>query len=238
MERAPSPLRVIIISLRDWWSEFLILGLLNFLYLLLLIPVITAPPATYALFSQARSLARHEGVTVRDFFLDMQANFLRAWKLGLVTILGSVVVGFDVYYYGAISAAYGPLAVVFLYAVVLWVQLIAYAWAMLTARPDLPIRDHLRNALIFTFRYPIHHLILGLFILLTTALAITLAFVVLILACIIAHVSLIDRAPELVGRPIDYVAPGTIEPSVYDTIDQQEKERKAEKDAEQRGERH
>ncbi len=237
MEKLPSPLRVIFVSLREWWSEFYIMGLLNFLYLLLLLPVITAAPATYALFNQARALAQHEGVSITDFFRDMQIHFLRAWQLGAITIFGSLVVVADISFYGQLARQFGPISGVVLYAAVIWVQFIAHAWAMTTARPDLRLREHLRNAWLFTLRFPGHHLALAIFLVLVSSLLVTVAFLSFGLACIVAQVSLLDRAPELVGRPLDYVDPDTTERSVYDDIDRQEQERTAQERESARRER-
>lgn len=85
--------------------------LLNFLWLLCSLPVLTIGPATSALFSVTIKLARDDDVqTLQDFFRALKGNFRQAFVLGLVFLFAAAVIFSDGVYAFSVD---GPAKIVF-----------------------------------------------------------------------------------------------------------------------------
>lgn len=215
LERLPTPIRTIAHTLADWWSEIYVLSLANFFWLLLLIPVVTAPAATAALFTVGWQTARHEGSSVREFFATFRQALLPSIPLGLLTLLGSAFVGFDLYYYmmtlnGGVLRLDSLVTWTAFYLLVIWMQFLGFCWAHFAARPDVGFRGTLKNAAILTFRFSGHNLIISLFALLLLGLSIVPIlpiFVTFAISALLMAESLLELAPELVGHRADWVTP-------------------------------
>ena len=87
---------------RALWQTYDHLGiliLLNLIWLALLLPVVTAPAATAALFDSARRIARREDVGVRAYFRSFRGLFLPSLLLGLFSAASAFIlwVGIDFY---------------------------------------------------------------------------------------------------------------------------------------------
>lgn len=209
------PFRIIGRTIADWWRNLIVLSLVNFLWLALLLPIVTAPAATAALCQVAWHVARHEGAEVGDFALAFRQQLLRSVPLFLFTILATAFIGFDVYYYvitlnGGIFRLESIITWTGVYLFIIWLQFIGYCWAHYTARPDIRFVGTLKNAAILTLRFSGSNLIVSIFMLILLGLSIfpiLLVFVTFIIAALIMAESLIALAPELVGHPIDYVSP-------------------------------
>jgi uncharacterized membrane protein YesL len=84
------------------WCVYDHLGLLivlNLIWLALLVPVVTAPAATAALFDTARRMAHRESVGVRQYFRSFRSLFLPALFVGLFSgVIGFLLwLGIDFY---------------------------------------------------------------------------------------------------------------------------------------------
>jgi uncharacterized membrane protein YesL len=215
LERLPTPLRAIARTLTDWWGELYVLSLANFFWLLLMFPIITAPAATAALFTVGWQTARHEGTSVREFFAAFRSCFISSLPLGLLTMLGSAFVGFDLFYYvmllnGGLLRLDSLVTWTAFYMLIIWMQFLGYCWAHFAARPDVGFGGTLKNAAILTFRFSGYNLIISLFALLLLGLSIVPLlpiFVTFAISALIMAESLLEVAPELVGHRADWVPP-------------------------------
>ncbi len=214
-ERLPAPLRTILNTLADWWGEVYVLSLVNFCWLLLLVPVVTAPAATAALFTVGWQTARHEGSSVTDFFTVFRRSLVSSLPLGLITLLGSAFILFDLYYYvlmlnGGVLRLDSLVTWTASYLLVIWSQFVAYCWAHFAARPDVDLRGTLKNAAILTLRFPGHNLLVSLFAILLLGLSIfplLPIFVTFALSATLMANSLLTIAPKLVGHKAEWVPP-------------------------------
>ena len=87
---------------RSVWSTYDHIGLLvlaNLLWVVLCLPVVTAPAATAGLFHLAREVARGKKPSLRDFFVGFRTRFLPAFKLGLVDLAALLVLWVNVDFY-------------------------------------------------------------------------------------------------------------------------------------------
>ena len=81
--------------LRNAWD----LWILQLLWILCSLPVLTMGPATSALLSVTLKLAREESVSpVREFFTAFKTNFKQALVLGLIALAGVVIAYSDIVY--------------------------------------------------------------------------------------------------------------------------------------------
>ncbi len=87
---------------RSIWSTYDHIGLLvlaNLLWVVLCLPVVTAPAATAGLFHLARQIARGKDVSLRDFFVGFRTRFFPAFKLGLVDLAALLVLWVNIDFY-------------------------------------------------------------------------------------------------------------------------------------------
>jgi len=87
---------------RSIWSTYDHIGLLvlaNLLWVVLCLPVVTAPAATAGLFHLAREVARGKSPSLRDFFVGFRTRFLPAFKVGLVELAALLVLWVNIDFY-------------------------------------------------------------------------------------------------------------------------------------------
>ncbi len=90
------------------WRVYDHLGLLivlNLIWLVLLVPVVTAPAATAALFDVARRLARRETVSAATYFRSFRRLFPSALILGLFSAFTAFVLWIAVDFYSHLGGA-------------------------------------------------------------------------------------------------------------------------------------
>jgi uncharacterized membrane protein YesL len=87
---------------RSIWSTYDHIGLLvlaNLLWVVLCLPVVTAPAATAGLFHLARQIARGKDTSLRDFFVGFRSHFFPAFKIGLVDLAALLVLWVNIDFY-------------------------------------------------------------------------------------------------------------------------------------------
>jgi uncharacterized membrane protein YesL len=196
-------------AVQDWWYGLIPFAVLNLLWLLLVLTVVAGPPATAAMLGVARDAAVGEGAEPRNFFIYLRQFFWRAWRLGLVTLLGSVILVTDLGFFAGATSGSSILLKAFyyflLYALIVWFEFLLIAWPLLVNQPEMSIRDIVRNAGILTLRMPGANFGLALLVLLIfvfsffLAIAISLALAALV-ALLVQHYLHI-QAPVLANFP-------------------------------------
>src|SRR5688572_3449216 len=145
-------------AVHDWYYGLIPFAVMNFVWLVLVLTVVGGPPATAAMLAVARDAAVDQGGEPRQFFVYLRRFFWRAWGLGLVTFLGSVILVTDLFFYANAMSGNQLLVnmgVVFLlYLLIIWLEFLLIAWPLLTNQPDMSIRHVIRNAAILTLRMP------------------------------------------------------------------------------------
>jgi len=127
---------------------------LHVIWIICCIPVITAGPATVALYFALMKDARDEGKYIRDFFQAFKRNFKQGLIAGLIYLIAGGVIGFAIFYYAHQSGGIMPVlrAVIGLLAV-LYLFTFQYIWALI-GRFENTLAEHFRNAFLFS----IHHM--------------------------------------------------------------------------------
>ena len=146
-------------KLKSSFGRFMVamadLLILNLLWMLCSLPILTIGPATCALYSVTLKIARDEPVqTVREFFSALKSNFKPAFLLGLIALFAAVVIYADSIYAFSVT---GTLKIVFclvtgLMGAILLTYL-CYVFA-LQAQFENSIRAHIKNTFLLAFCAP------------------------------------------------------------------------------------
>ncbi len=139
--------------------------ILNLLWLLCSLPILTIGPATCALFSVTLKIAKDEPVqTVREFFTAFKSNFKQAFLLGIIGLFGAVIVYADGIYAFSVE---GSLKIIFciVTGVVTAVLLtyLCYVFA-LQAKFENSLKAHIKNAFLLAFCAPGKTVLMWLFL--------------------------------------------------------------------------
>lgn len=138
-------------ALRLIWD----LMVINWLWLLCCLPIITIGPATCALFSVTQKMARDEPTSlVKDFFGSVASNFGRGIVLGVVAISLIAIAAVDAYF---AMQQDGLFKVVFLVVAILMslvgITFLAYVFS-LQARFENTLKNHVSNGFVLAFCSP------------------------------------------------------------------------------------
>ena len=147
--------RVLGESLRDTYTELPLLLQLNVVTLLLLLPLITAPPALLALWAVANKVARGEPISWADYYQALRGHFGRAWAI--TSLHAGVLVGIvvNLWFYAPGNNPFGLSVQISLYIQAIWIGLLLvwllisqYIPALVMEQKDLRMRTTLRNAVV------------------------------------------------------------------------------------------
>jgi uncharacterized membrane protein YesL len=174
---------------------------MNLAWVVLVVTVVAGPPATAAMLCVARDAAMGQGGEPRQFFVYLRRFFWRAWGMGLVSLLGSIILWTDLLFYANLNVG-----VLFLiYIAIVWLEFLLIAWPLLVDRPEMPIPAVLRNAAALTLRMPWANLGFALVVIFVSLLSLSLAVAVAL--ALAAFVSLMAQhylniqAPDLANFP-------------------------------------
>lgn len=138
------------------FEKLLPLVVLNLLFLLTCLPVLTAGAGWTALCSACQGLLLDEKQPYRRFWRAFRANFLPSLPLGVIFFAGPAVVLYGCWFYFRLSEGTGIAAAISCFCLVcsylLWCAG-AFAFSML-ARVELKLSALLKNAFTLTFRFP------------------------------------------------------------------------------------
>lgn len=134
-------------------STMVDLMLLNVLWLVCSLPVITIGASTTACYYVCLRLTRGEASVTKDFFRSFRQNFKQATILWLILLAAAAFLVFDFYFLEALSGTIKEILNVLLLmisAVCIFVTLYAFP---LLAQFDNTLKKNLQNALLLSFRH-------------------------------------------------------------------------------------
>ena len=134
-------------SLLTFLQNLFDLTILNWLWLVCSLPVLTVGPATCGLYTAVLKMARGEAVSpVKDFFRGFRENGKSGFLLGLLAILLLAAAAGDVWLALQLTGSYGTLyLVVAMIVAVIFLIVISYTFA-LQAMFDSPLKKQIVNA--------------------------------------------------------------------------------------------
>jgi uncharacterized membrane protein YesL len=127
--------------------------LANLLWVVLCLPVVTAPAATAGLFHLTRQIDSGREVSLRDFFAGFRLRFIPALKLGIVDATALLVLWVNIDFYSHLRGA-GALPGMILAAAMIW--LAAFLFLMhahlypLLSEGETNLRQLLRKSALLT----------------------------------------------------------------------------------------
>lgn len=189
-------------ALRDTWNDLLTTALSNLLWVFFTLLVVTAPPATLALFYVGNRIARGEPTDPADYLRGLRGYFGIGWRWGLV--YGAVLfllVG-DVILTGQLSqSAVAHLAQGFFLAVLgVWLLLQLYVLPFLFEQETPSLKLALRNGATMLGANVIFSVVLAL-LLVAVLLAGTLLFLISVAAggvfvALVGNHAVLDRLAD------------------------------------------
>lgn len=180
--RSPGPLRLAFTrAAHDWYYGLIPLSIMNFLWLVSVLTIVGGPPATAAMLAMARDALVSQGGEPRNFLPYMRRYFWRAWGLGMVSFLGTVILATDIAFYANVMSGNPVLentGILFLvYVLIVWLEFLLLAWPLMVNRPEMPLHHVMRNAAILTLRVPAANFGLALLVITLCVLSVFVAIV-------------------------------------------------------------
>lgn len=158
-------LHVVAGALADLWDHILAGAVVNLLWLILVLLVIPAPPATLALVEMARRIHTRDEIGPRAYLGSVCAHFGLGWRWGAVVLSVTLVLAVDwrVVSTGGVlpEVMLLPAQIVLGTALVLWALLNFYALPLLFAQEQPSVWLALRNAAVMALRHPGYTLVIG-----------------------------------------------------------------------------
>ena len=140
---------------RLWWSEFLLLIFFNLVWLVLLIPIITGPPATAAMYVIARRLADGEFVEPRHGLDALRHMLGPAWVWGAINLLiVGVLLGNFWLYQSATGWLWTGLRLIWGIIALGWFAVNLFYWPFWLAQEDRSPKLTFRNSFLFLAKQP------------------------------------------------------------------------------------
>lgn len=150
---------------------------LNLVWFLACLPLVTAFPSTAGLFYATNKLAHGQSAGWRDLFDGFRRYLVVSYPWGLLNLLVAAIVFSNVVYYSQQDAGLTQVARVVLVALGLfWAMLQVYTFPFILEQERPSLRLALRNSLVIVLKRPLHTLaltfaLLALAVITTVALA-------------------------------------------------------------------
>lgn len=145
---------------------------INVLWFLACLPIITAIPATGAMFYATNKLVHGKGADWRTFVEGFRACFRFSWVWGLLNLVVVVLLISNYIYYAQLqrgSDGLPWLPALVMVVGVFWLMLQVYTFPLMLEQETPGLRKALRNALIILFKRPFHTFGLTLLIIVIVA---------------------------------------------------------------------
>jgi hypothetical protein len=143
------------IAFRLWWRELLPLTLLNILWFVFQVPIITAPIATAFVFVVARQVVNDEFVGLRDPLRTIRRLALPALAWGALNgAVAIIVIGNFWIYREEVGAAWALARVVWGAVALGWLLVNLFYWPFWLEAEQPRLWTTIRNAAVFVVRRP------------------------------------------------------------------------------------
>lgn len=164
--------KVLGLAFRDIWQELWTILVVNLLFLLANVLIITGPPATLALFYYGNRVAHGETVTERDFLQAIRTYWKPAWRWGMVNFLAIGILTLDYVLIERVVANTNTasfLQGLYLTLLTAWLLVQLFTPPFLLEQEQPKVSQALRNAVIFIRRNLLFVLVLAVLLVLSLA---------------------------------------------------------------------
>lgn len=137
----------------QWLSKFADRIILNILYVITCMPVVTIGASTAALYNVSGRIDRDEGHVWRDYWKAFRSNFKQATVLWIVLLMSGMVIGFGMLFYLRSNQS-GSMIGILIVALLFFLWAATSAWVFpLQSRFENSVQNTLKNSLIFGLLY-------------------------------------------------------------------------------------
>lgn len=184
------------------------LVVLNVVWFVACLPVVTAIPATAGLFYATNRLAHGTSAGWRDLLDGLRRYAVVSYPWGLLNLLVAAVVVSNVVYYSQQEAGWTQAARVVLVALgIFWAMLQLYTFPFILEQERPSLRLALRNSFVIVLKRPLHSLglvfaVLALALITTVALWPAWLFITASLCAYIANTGTLAAIGRVGGRPM------------------------------------
>lgn len=137
------------------YYDILNIIIVNVLWVLLSLPIITAPGAMAGLFYTTNRLAKNESISARTFFDGFRKYFWASWRWTLMNMIVFLAIYMNYDYY---LIAEGPNAKWLVGIVIgfgmIWIMLQLFIFPLLIEQREKSLLDAVRNSILLFLRYP------------------------------------------------------------------------------------
>lgn len=143
-------------------GKFFDVMILNLLWVVCSIPIVTMGASTTAVYYVTMKLVRDEdGPTIRSFFKSFKENFKQATIIWLILMAVGAIIGFDLYFFMRVqteaSTVRTVMMAIFLAFGIIWVCITLFVFP-LQAKFYNPVKRTLFNAFFMSIRHFFHSL--------------------------------------------------------------------------------
>ena len=131
----------------------------NLCFVLVAIPIVTAPAGFAGLVKLSRAALRGERADLNTFWRGARENLGRGTLLGVVTLLVVIVNASNLSAYAEPSLASGAIRTIWLGAILVWLALLMYLWPIYYAMEAPGVLGALRNAALMIVLNPVFTLL-------------------------------------------------------------------------------
>lgn len=178
LDRLPPPLRVIILTIADWWDAWLSLALVNFAWAMCCLTIILAPPATLSLYAVANELVHGQSIGIGDFVAGIRRYFVQGWLWALPSLILAFLAWNGLRFYGQLGEVGSLLQIGILAIVMGWIIVQFYALPYLMEQQEKRLLLAWRNGLFTALASPIYTIILAAFTILVVGVSVLLVALV------------------------------------------------------------
>jgi uncharacterized membrane protein YesL len=128
--------------------------ILNIVYCLCCIPIITIGPATTALYYVTLKMVKNEeSYIIKSFFKSFKLNFKQAFAIWLILLAAAGIITGDIYIMLSWDTKYKfILIIIFIFLLVMWLFITIYIFPLL-ATFDNTIKQTFKNSLLMSIRH-------------------------------------------------------------------------------------
>jgi uncharacterized membrane protein YesL len=194
---------VFVAALRLTFHRIGLLLVINVLWWLLMLPLITWPPATAGLFHVVRRLTRleeSEQTTWRHFFAGFKLYWLKSWQLMAINLaIGFVIIVSFLFYLARSQFLLRLVSVPIFYIMLVWLGMQLYLFPLLIEQKNKQIKLIFKNAIVLALGNVVFTAVLGLLLLSVILVTTTLSGPLLIILISFLTVSQTLALQELLG---------------------------------------
>lgn len=158
--RSGSPFQELLLGA---YYDLISLILVNIIWFLLTLPIVTAIPAIGGLYYATNRLAHQSTADWRTFLEGFRTHFWLSWRWGLLNLAAFGIIGSSLWFYSQVDTVWAAWVHTLMIGVFLWwtlIQILTYPF--LLEQSDRRLRVAIHNSLVMLLRRPVFTVLTGI----------------------------------------------------------------------------